>query len=132
MSNLDHYMQETGEQVAKSFDAYKEIAVAFWAKEQGSDHWYLFLASGAITEDTLAADYARLGQFIRGEANWSGLTSRVKLIPGASKAARRAATLAHRGRGALACMIQKVEEEVIGDLAVDVALIYPPLHATTS
>ncbi len=123
----DNYLVEVGQEIVSRFQNYKPVFVAFWAKEQATEHGHLFIASDEITLDSIGDDYHEIGRLTNGDLDVSEVSMRIKLIPGASEMARTALSLQRRGQGVLPCRIQ-IGERMLGDTAIDGGLIYPALQ----
>ena len=118
---------EAGAELAREFDKYEPVKVAFWLKASDDDHRFLYIASERIDDtnfDVAYGEILRLAQKM--QSTWLD-PFRVKLINGGDPLSRAALAIHQRFPGRLAT---RFGGNMFGGVSVDDVYIYPsPLPA---
>lgn len=121
---------DAGAELAREFDKYEPIKVAFWLKASDDDHRFLYIASEGIDDSNLDVAY---GEILRLSAKMQSIwldPFRVKLINADDPLAKAAVEIHQRFPGRLAT---RFGGNMFGGISVDDVYIYPsPLPAAVS
>ena len=113
---------EDGETLARAFDAYASVKIAFWVKSSDEDQRYLYLASDEINDGNFDVAY---GEVIR-LTNALGLLHldpfRVKVVSGNDPLAAAALKLSSSYPGKIA---NRYGGRIFGGMDVDDVYVYP-------
>jgi len=118
---------DAGAELARQFDKYEPIEVAFWLKASDDEHRFLYIASERINGSNIDTGY---GEVLRlaGKINSPFLDAfRVKLVNVDDQLAKAAVEVNHRFPGRMAT---RFGGKSFGGLPVDDVYVYPsPLPA---
>lgn len=121
---------DAGAELARAFDKYEPVKVAFWLKASDDDHRFLYIASDRIDDTNIDIAYGtilRLAQKMR--SMWLD-PFRVKLINADDPLAKAADEIHQRFPGRTAT---RFGGNMFGGISVDDVYIYPsPLPAAVS
>jgi hypothetical protein len=108
---------EAGELFLKELGSYYPIELAFWRRDQGERHDYLYVASKKIDDENMRAAYREVHQIIDGLTNVNLDSYRIRLLAWNSPSTKRAvSTLQKTG---------EVMDIFVGPEVVEDVFVYP-------
>lgn len=114
---------EVGAEVARRFDSFMPVKVAFWFKIVDGYDWKLCIASDRIDEKTLDAGYVEVLKLIREQNTPYIDLFRIRLVGSSDPLAT--ALLKERERYSRSQVGIRIEGGWFGDRAIEGAYIYP-------
>lgn len=114
---------DTGARLAREFDNYAPIKVAFWLKASDDDHRYLYLASDQIDDTNFDLAYREVTRLTRTIRSPFFDPFRVKVISGGDPLAQAAVDVNRQFPGQIPT---RLRGQMFGGIFVDDVFIYPP------
>jgi hypothetical protein len=121
---------DAGAELAREFDKYEPVKVAFWLKASDDDHRFLYIASDRIHDTNIDVAYGEILRLTeKMQSMWLD-PFRVKLISTDDSLAKSAVEIHQRFPGHMAT---RFGGNMFGGISVDDVYIYPsPLPAGVS
>lgn len=113
---------EAGAELAREFDNYAPVKVAFWLKASDDDHRYLYLASDQIDDTNFDLAYSEVGRLTNKIRSPFIDGFRVKVINGSDPLARAALDINKRFPAPIPT---RLAGQMFGGIFVDDVYIYP-------
>ena len=121
---------DAGAELAREFDKYEPVKIAFWLKASDEEQRYFYIASERIDDTNFDLAYGEVLRLADKMRSRHLDPFRVKLISAGDPLARAALEIQTRFPGPLATRFGGM---VVGDINVESVYIYPsPLPATVS
>ena len=120
---------EAGKNFIAELDKYVPVRAAFWLKVTEDSGWYLYIASGRITDQNVKAAYGEVARVSKTIDDPNFDLFRVKLIGVNDPFARAALELHKRFRARVPTHIRG---RSFGGMSVEGVYVYPPPAATVS
>ncbi len=121
---------DAGAELAREFDKYEPVKVAFWLKASDDDHRFLYIASDRIDDTNIDVAYEEILRLAaKSQSAWLD-PFRVKLISGGDPLAKAALEIHQRFPGRLA---NRFGGNMFGGIIANDVYIYPsPIPAALS
>ncbi len=114
---------DAGGKLAREFDQYAPVKVAFWLKASDDDHRYLYLASDRIDDTNFGLAYGEVARLSDRFRSPFFDPFRVKVISGEDPLAQAAVDVNRQFPGQIPT---RLRGQMFGGIFVDDVFIYPP------